>query len=1039
MGSKGTNTTTTSTSANPAALSAYYNLLPQIQNVASTPYQAYQGQLVAPVNEQQQTGIAGINTNAYAATPYLTQAGGLLTSAAQPLTTQQIQQYYSPYQQDVVNATEAQFANTNAQQQQQVLGNAAAQGALGGDRTAVAQAVLAGQQQAQQAPVIAGLENQGYTQALQTAGQQFQQNPEAVAYGLGSTGTALENAALTGANAQVGAGTLEQQTQQAADTAAYQQYMQAMQYPFATTGWEAGLETGVGSAMGGTGTTTTPAPNQTAQYAGLGLTALGLFAKRGGRIQGLASGGSPFGGGMPYSSEGFPSWVPTAAGFTPLNVQAPKPMGQQTGGQNQMPNAATIGAASQGGQNILGKVLPGSESYGGGNMFSGDAFGGSASSPLSGLSADDYGGDLVTVLENRGGRVERKYGGLALPKSNRIQLRRGGVPVRAGLGLASFVNRGFDEGGAATDDDTQVNFPSERFITPSVPSSQYDDYLNNRFKFQAYGLGTPYADDPTTEAARSNEDQALPPEITQGRSVPAAGLGTSSALAFTPSETTAPPVASQAPPPSAADMIAARGPRGITTGFNLISPDAKSALLSAGLGMMASRSPFLGVAIGEGGQQGLATYSGLKKQEQDTDLAVARLNQQAKAEQDRIAQETKQLAETSRHNKAVETYQQSFKQFEETKPQTMFDQNTGTVRAYGRDQMGVWRWLDSGQPMVGAGVPTSLNQPTASPSNASSSTQPSPAPTVTPAAFTGADGFRVQNARAVASGQAYNYSNNAPYIEAGMDLPEPTVVAGRSVPTLKTDAEYFLQTGKAPPVSRGNSPVAMMQNAYSNAVKNYGTALAASRGLTPEQTADMWRSAPGMLRFVMGADGRATVSLGTAIRHLDLLQQLGTAWGANDIQAVNRVRSLISREFGGDAATNLTTASQIVGPEIIKAIGVAGGGGEAERRAASAWANPISSPEQLSGAIRTTQGLLAGQLEGKRRQAAAAGVDEGRFKNLIGDRPYEILTNINHAGTSGAAGPTLPAGVPTGSVHGTSRTQGPGWQTPDGRFIPDRP
>ena len=37
-------------------------------------------------------------------------------------------------------------------------------------------------------------------------------------------------------------------------------------------------------------------------------------------------------------------------------------------------------------------------------------------------------------------------------------------------------------------------------------------------------------------------------------------------------------------------------------------------LMAAGLGMMASRSPYLGQAIGEGGLQGLQTYSGEQKQ-----------------------------------------------------------------------------------------------------------------------------------------------------------------------------------------------------------------------------------------------------------------------------------------------------------------------------------------------------------------------------------------------------------------------------------------
>src|SRR5271154_1442026 len=134
---KGSQTTSTSSQPNPQAAAAYSGLLTQAGQVAQTPYSAYPGELVAPVNQQQYAGVGNINQYAEAAQPDLSTAGGLISGAAQPLTSQQIQNYQNPYTQDVVNATEAQFQNTNAQQQQQVLGNAVAQGALGGDRTAV--------------------------------------------------------------------------------------------------------------------------------------------------------------------------------------------------------------------------------------------------------------------------------------------------------------------------------------------------------------------------------------------------------------------------------------------------------------------------------------------------------------------------------------------------------------------------------------------------------------------------------------------------------------------------------------------------------------------------------------------------------------------------------------------------------------------------------------------------------------------------------------------------------------------------------------
>ena len=277
---KGTNTTTNQTTSAPApqAQQAYLNLLDQAQGVASTPYQAYTGQLTAPVNAQQQAGVSGINANANFAQNPVNQAIGIAGNAANPLTQQQIQQYQNPYTQDVVNATQAQFNNQNAQQQAGVTGNAISQGALGGNRVGVAQANLAGQQQLAQAPVIAGLYNQSYQQGLSTAENQFQQNPLAAAGSLANFGISGQGAALSGAGAQLGAGTLEQQTQQAQDAAAYQQYAQQQAYPFQTTQWLAGLDTGVGSQLGGTssGQTTGPAPNQTgAGYAGLAWLRLG--------------------------------------------------------------------------------------------------------------------------------------------------------------------------------------------------------------------------------------------------------------------------------------------------------------------------------------------------------------------------------------------------------------------------------------------------------------------------------------------------------------------------------------------------------------------------------------------------------------------------------------------------------------------------------------------------------------------------------------------------------------------------------------------
>ena len=148
-------TKTTSTNAPPQYIqSALQNLTSTAQNVASQPLRQYQGQIVAPFSNLQNQAFIGLGGINNAAQPYINQAQGLATAGANPVTPMQfsanaVNQYQSPYTQDVVAATQNQFNLANAQQQNQLVGNAASQGALGGDRIAVAQAQRAGQQQAQ--------------------------------------------------------------------------------------------------------------------------------------------------------------------------------------------------------------------------------------------------------------------------------------------------------------------------------------------------------------------------------------------------------------------------------------------------------------------------------------------------------------------------------------------------------------------------------------------------------------------------------------------------------------------------------------------------------------------------------------------------------------------------------------------------------------------------------------------------------------------------------------------------------------------------
>lgn len=106
-----------------------------------------------------------------------------------------IQGFMSPYISNVVDATRADFATQNARQNAGVQAQAAKLGALTGTQGTVAKNLAMESQRRTQDPIIAGLYNQGYGQAANTAAQ--------------SAGLQLQGAGTLGslANAQTGANT----------------------------------------------------------------------------------------------------------------------------------------------------------------------------------------------------------------------------------------------------------------------------------------------------------------------------------------------------------------------------------------------------------------------------------------------------------------------------------------------------------------------------------------------------------------------------------------------------------------------------------------------------------------------------------------------------------------------------------------------------------------------------------------------------------------------------------------------------------------
>ena len=308
MGGKTTKTSQTTTIP-PDVLARYNSVNAQAQQAASTPFQTYSGQFVAPLNDTQNAGIANTNAAATQAQPGYQSATGVAQGSyagAQPynqgatayalaggnavnpnqIDAASINKFMNPYLQDVLGSTSQLLQQNNAQAQSGALGSAIQSGAFGGDRAGIAAANLQQQQNLANANIYSNIASQGFNTALGAAQQQqgvnlsadqanraaLQQTSGALA-GIGNqqftqgqteAGTeaglasGAQSAALQGAQAQLQAGGVQQQTQQAQDSALYNQFQQQQSYPFQTAQFLANIAEGTGALSGNTTTGTAP-------------------------------------------------------------------------------------------------------------------------------------------------------------------------------------------------------------------------------------------------------------------------------------------------------------------------------------------------------------------------------------------------------------------------------------------------------------------------------------------------------------------------------------------------------------------------------------------------------------------------------------------------------------------------------------------------------------------------------------------------------------------------------------------------------------
>jgi len=163
--------------------------------------------------------------------------------------------------------------------------------------------------------------------------------------------------------------------------------------------------------------------------------------------------------------------------------------------------------------------------------------------------------------------------------------------------------------------------------------------------------------------------------------------------------------------------------------------------------------------------------------------------------------------------------------------------------------------------------------------------------------------------------------------------------------------------------------------------------------------------------FSTGTQGQLVNSFNTAIDHLDTLKELGNALNNGNLQLANKIKNTAAAWTGDADITNLDTAKQIVGAEVIKSI-VARGGGQAEREEAANRISRISSPAQLAGYIDTTQKLMAGQLKSLEQQYST-GTKRKDFKEKLLPRAKNVLESLSGSASSGTMASQIPTSAPT--------------------------
>lgn len=142
--------------------------------------------------------------------------------------------------------------------------------------------------------------------------------------------------------------------------------------------------------------------------------------------------------------------------------------------------------------------------------------------------------------------------------------------------------------------------------------------------------------------------------------------------------------------------------------------------------------------------------------------------------------------------------------------------------------------------------------------------------------------------------------------------------------------------------------------------------------------------------FRSGDQAKQIATFSKSIEHLDTLSALAQNLNNTSSPTFNALANEVSKQTGAAKVTNFNTAKEIVAKELDKAIAGAGGSTISGTEDAKAQLEAASSPEQLTGAIKTIEDLMGGQLKGI-EQTYKTSVGGDGFASLLTPKAAEVF------------------------------------------------